>query len=171
MKKAYVKPVFLAEEFVAAASVATCLYKPNTAVNPALDLQPWMTKNDKGKYPSICTNGDQGHNIMSGELSNDDLLNYARGDGNVGDGKVTLFDTSGTTCDFVWLQPSSGVDQIQVWGDGSSDPNLVADHNGRLLKNLFDWGGQIKNFMQFFANCNATDDKHGLDYETFNFNS
>lgn len=172
MKKAYVKPVFLAEEFVAAASVATCLYKPNSEVNSPLDLRYLMQKGEDNKLPSICTNND-GHNILSGELkgNNNVLLgDYATKE----DSKVTLFDTSGTACDFVWLKPSSGVDQIQVWGDGNTtngtNPGLVADHNQRKISNLFNWNG-IQNFMQFFAGCNATDQNHGLDYNTFSFNS
>lgn len=177
MKKAYVKPVFLAEEFVAAASVATCPYKPNSAVNQALDLTEYMSNNTK-----ICTNtsnGD-GHTIMgSGVLRDESIKAYAKGSvtgdsatisNSNGDGFFSLFDTANIVCDFVWLKPSSGEDKVQVWGN---DNQLVADHSQRST--LMDWIVKGKNwskgFMWFFAGCNATEKNHGLNYEVFDFNS
>ena len=53
MKKAYVKPVFLAEEFEGTASVASCGYDADAA-NSA--LQVWHGK-------SLCTVGDSGHHV------------------------------------------------------------------------------------------------------------
>ena len=174
MKKAYVKPVFLAEEFVAEAGVATCPYKPNSAVNEKLSLEFLWTDNEK-KPPVLCNVGDAGHTVYGGELFTGNGNNHEKtellGDyAYQGDGTATLFDTSNTACDFVWLQPSGQGNIIQVWGDDKADPNLVADHSLRDITKLFNWNG-IQNFLRFFAGANAENDNHSINYSLFNFNS
>ena len=174
MKKAYVKPVFLAEEFVAAASVAACKYNPGSAVNETLSLEFLWPEGVK-KPPVLCAKGDAGHDVYGGELFDGNGQNHYKTEllGDYAykeDNTATLFDTSNRACDFVWMQPSGNGNEIKVWGDGEDTPSLVANHSSRDTSKLFYWNG-IQNFLQFFAGDAADNQNHSINYTLFSFNS
>lgn len=114
MKRAYVKPVFLAEAFEGTASVASCGYDADAA-NSA--LQVWEGK-------GLCAVGDGGHRIGKKDAAVDQWWDYAtKTEGANGkpptsdslkgfnDGAF-LFTDSQTVCDFVWNSVDS---DIGIW--------------------------------------------------------
>ena len=151
MKRAYVKPAFIAEAFEMTESVAICDRHIGQGGNHPFEID-FNTK--------ICS-GDQGHKISKGEITSEDspLWQYAVKEDNT----AYLFDGLNTTCDFVWLGPSNGEDRVQVWGQ--SPDKLAANASDR--KSLFDWLGNQMSFMKFFGGCEAGENNHGLNYKTF----
>lgn len=165
MKKAYVKPVFLAEEFVLSDNVvAACGISVNTSMPLYFDENTHMCFNTKSG------GSDSGHQASKGDLdlSYDGTMSYweyAREDKSTsvyqdGNGQdVTfnnanayLFSSSYTTCDFVWPNDQKNDKYVYVWN--SCDVSLRT-----TLKSV----GQL--FADFFFNNNAGEGNHTPGYE------
>ena len=157
MKKAYVKPVFMAEEFVATASVASCGYNvsdPNSA------LQVWHTMH-------LCTNTSCSHQIggNQGNLTYDanNWWGYAtdtpgaRPTSDSTDGlndAAYLFTDAQTVCDFVW---SSKTSNVGIWtGTQGDKTTAISDSNNRT--NAF--VTLINDFSNFFHIPASQNDQH-----------
>ena len=165
MKKAYVKPVFLAEEFVAAASYATSCGA--ATINSALTIKPG---------DNVCGEKIDGHTAGKGkaEINNDYIgvwpdtaggkysyWDYAKQN----DGKSNLFSSSNYECDFLWDYYSTGKDEIYVWG------SAVAERNSLLGTIAVTVGDAIVNFANFFTNSNQTEAQHKPGYMGQSFQS
>lgn len=114
MKKAYVKPVFLAEEFENTMSVAACEYHASS--KPA---QIW-------RGTPLCSVGDSGHGVggdpgTGKKVEVNNWWDYATNtkeatDANPNTGTYNdgayLFTSGSTTCDFVW---NSTTDTVKIW--------------------------------------------------------
>lgn len=145
MKKAYVKPVFVAEEFEGTASVATCTPNYNPTTTPMKvykDLQVCEHKNngheigkgsgDVKNYWSYATNG--AYTSAPKEQEND--LNKA----------AFLFTSGQQECDFVW---NSYDGEIGVWYD--KQDQLQADMKVRDVSLVESIIKTVANdFMSFF---------------------
>ncbi len=160
MKKAYVKPVFLAEEFEATGSVAACVY--HVTNNPA---QIW-----EGMY--MCARQDGGHAIggqngQKGEIQNWwDYATNTKGatdanpkSGTYNDGAY-LFTSGSTTCDFVW---NSKTDNIKIWTSEQDNLNTAiwdsTKREGGFLTKVWD------TFAGFFLGNSADYESHTPVYE------
>ena len=143
MKRAYVKPVFLAEAFEGTASVAVCDYHANN--NPA---QIW-----EGML--MCQKGDQGHAIGGQNGQKGDVQkwwDYATNTKNATDANpktgsyndgAFLFTSGSTTCDFVW---NSKEDNIKVWTKNENDlSSAIWDPSQRI-------NGFLTKVADLFAN-------------------
>ena len=145
MKKAYVKPVFLAEVFEGTASVATCTQ----------DYDP--TKNLMQVYNGlrVCEHQNEGHEIGKGQGDVKKFWSYATNefyksgpDAPVSDlNSAAFLLTSGQKeCDFVWNSYDGG---IGVWYD--KDDKLQADMNARDVSLVSSIIKTVANdFMSFF---------------------
>lgn len=156
MKKAYVKPVFMAEEYELTASVAGCEYSPSKP------FEIW-----KGTY--ICASG-QGHSVGQGNPTDDPVLGYwdyatagryqnydtkfeghgyQMGNEGTNNGAY-VFTGAETQCDFVW---NSYNGDIGVWKD--SNNNLIKNETDR--SNEGSWIDRLGyTFMQFFRTANSS---------------
>ena len=159
MKKAYVKPVFLAEEFEGTMSVASCGYD---ATN--MELQIWHGK-------QLCVKQHNGHYVgkKPGEVADwwDYATNTSSAKGNpptsasldgYNDGAF-LFTDSQTVCDFIWNSVDS---DVGIWtsekGNSSKAIWDVETRNNSILnQNLF--VTFIKGFADFFG-IEADEDKN-----------
>ena len=146
MKKAYVKPVFIADEYEMTVSVAGCKTRSN-APHEIWKLDP-------------CSCGAPGHEIdKTGGAPVKDYWNYASNGnesnyshGNMGDNNGSfIFTDDMLQCDFVWNEPGG---QVGVWKDKQTNA-LVSDYSQRYFGeegtntgSLIDWVGS--NFMSFF---------------------
>lgn len=144
MKKAYVKPVFLAEVFEGTASVATCTQ----------DYDP--TKNLMQVYNGLqaCEHGNKGHEIGHGSSPVNEYWSYATNGSSTNPTKPVddpnsaayLFTSGQQECDFVW---NSYDGEIGVWYDNNN--NLQANMKDRDVSLI---GSIIKtvanDFMSFF---------------------
>lgn len=133
MKKAYVKPVFLAEEFEGTASVAACEYRASH--DP---LEVWNERN-------ICSVGDNGHFIgkVPGASVNKwweyategmanpqvEFTNPTSNNFDAYNDTAYLFTDGQTVCDFVWNGMGS---QVGIWTSEEGNVNTsVSDHTKR----------------------------------------
>lgn len=146
MKKAYVKPVFLAEEFVAASSYAVGTCGPGTI------SQPWVI--NKGDL--ICNkNGkaDNGHKVgQNKQCGLDDAYTYDTnitnwGYAEKGDNQVTLF--ASKLCDFLWNPAGGNTDEVSVWNQDRTESKVVW------------WTG----ILAFLAGPSPSEEKHTIAYE------
>lgn len=145
MKKAYVKPVFMAEEYEMTASVAGCRTRSNAP------HEIW--KNDP------CSCSAPGHEIdKTGGAPVSDYWDYAsNGHANsyehdkmgVNNGSF-IFTDDMLQCDFVWNQPGG---KVGVWTDKETGA-LVSDFDQRELSEESNVGSVVAwigdNFMSFF---------------------
>ena len=160
MKKAYVKPVFLAEEFVAASSYATSC---GVSQNKPFDLYLGM---DFCKNEGNTSDGDKGHYVGG---SPDATLDNAKGtimsawhyDGKYSnwtyalkeDNKATIF--LDVKCDFCWDPSTGNSGPVYVWNDVTTE-NRTEKYTGGDIA----WG-----FSKFFAGANPDDKKHSVAFE------
>lgn len=157
MKKAYVKPVFLAEAFEGTASVASCGYDADAA-NSAIQI--WHGKN-------LCTVGDGGHYVgkdngnkhpdvaqwwdyatnTNGANTNPPKSNSLSGFNN----GAYLFTDGQTVCDFVWNSVDSDVGIWTSEKDNASTAiwDVTVRNNSVFNQNLF--VTFIKGFAAFFG--------------------
>lgn len=168
MKKAYVKPVFFAEEFAGTSSVAACEY--NAKQNA---LQIWEGRN-------LCLNGKCAHEIgkKTNEVSNwwDYATNTEGADANkpssdslsgYNDGAY-LFTDGQTVCDFVW---NTGGSQVGIWTSAKDDSSTAIwddeKRTGTLGVNLF--VTLITAYSNFFGIEPDKSDQHlpGVNNEVF----
>ena len=152
MKKAYVKPVFLAEEFVAETSYANSACGISSGKAFTLYI-------DDNNPQHLCTHSPcKGHDMTSssvvytGENSfivdsekNTDTMtywNYAT----KSDNEATLFSFGAVDCDFMWK--TNGQDQVSAWKyvDNDTRASLIKSTN-----NIFDLIiTGLGSFSQFF---------------------
>lgn len=154
MKKAYVKPVFLAEEFVAASSYATSCgvsqYSP-FELKVGMDL---CNGDDNGHYVggSSATAEYPAQGTISEKWYKDSQYTnwtYALKE----DNKATIF--MDVKCDF-WWDPNTGNDgSVYVWNDVMTE-NRTEKHT----RNHVSWG-----FFKFFTGANSDDKKHSIAFE------
>ena len=163
MKKAYVKPVFIAEEFAAASSYAAgticgvSMYTPYGLTAG----EDWAHKND-GTH--LCTadghwlvlNRDrQPTKVGSAWHIDESMTNWEYA---TADGQATLF--IGKECDFVW-DPSSGPNgAVSVWDDVDVD-----DRNE--LYTGWENGGKndLWGFLKFFTGKDEKDPNHLIPFD------
>lgn len=165
MKKAYVKPVFVAEEFVLSDSVAAaCPINVNTSMPLFFDENTVMCFNpNSGK-------GDNGHQASKGDLGlsyEGDMTywDYARADKSTSEyqdgngqnvsfnnGNAYLFSSSYTTCDFVWPNSETNDKDVYVWNSWEVS-----------LRTTLHSVGQI--FSDFFFNAKSNEDNHTPGYQ------
>ena len=158
MKKAYVKPVFLAEEFVADASVAACT---RSSIYEALELKRGDTtlcdqncghaigKGSEYHIDDLYTHDDiEVSDGVIPDVNKNTYWQYAQAE----DGKVTLFNQNNCECDFLWSYENTGtVNEVKVWGSTAKDER---PNNG-----IFGTGWSLVKF--FLGNSTS----HGLGYD------
>ena len=167
MKKAYVKPVFVAEEFEGTENVASCAYGADQNA-----LQVW-----KGSY--LCKVGDGGHTVGKKDYDAKDWWEYATETPGANETPPTssnltgynngayLFTDGQTVCDFVWSDSSS---KVGIWTSeaGKTDKAISkeSDRTGTLNVNLF--VTFISSFSQFFG-IEPDNDQHvpGINNKAF----
>lgn len=161
MKKAYVKPVFLADSFVMTANVAAC----KTGVDRALKLYTGLDVCAGCNGDTIKTNkGYVGQTYADFEDGSKTYWQYAGGTDNPTTSDAYLFNTSSldyAKCDFLWT-PTSSQDMsstIWVWNDESRTQD--AETGKWNIRDTF------RTFAQFFCGNNGTDKQH---YPTYNDN-
>ena len=144
MKKAYVKPVFLAEVFEGTASVATCTQ----------DYDP--TKNLMQVYNGLraCEHTNNGHEIGKGQAPVNNYWSYATNGSSDNPTKAVedlneaafLFTSGQQECDFVWNSYDGG---IGVWYD--KQDQLQANKDDRDVSLVESIIKTVANdFMSFF---------------------
>lgn len=135
MKKAYVKPVFLAEEYELTQSVAVCDLSGSAPLNINLNTV-------------LCQGGDNGHEFNTsseaykgiyGKDANKADVTYWQYAGDHGTTDHALFADDELNCDYVW---DNYEDNVGVWRPGEKEG--VTNLGGYFV----DWLG-IK-FSQFF---------------------
>lgn len=149
-KRIYEKPVYIAQTYVTASSIAKC-GAPVSEGPRAI----W-----KGMDACSATGNDQGHvvggqNGKQGVVGMDDIWNtYAGGTDSQGTTGAYLFDASNTTCDFVW---SKGSD-VAGWSKTEGQQDWTNDMS--LRKYVVSFGSA---FMSFFTGTGIGDDNknHG----------
>lgn len=169
MKKAYVKPVFVAEEFVAAASYATSCGP--ASINRAITI-------NKGDI--ICNGRDNGHTAGKDSNGKDAVINtdyigtwpdgkqspYTYWDyANQNDGKSDLFSSNNYECDFLWDYYSTGKDEMYVWG------SATAERDSSLGTIAVKIGETIVNFANFFTHSSQGLNEHKPGYMGQSFQS
>lgn len=151
-KRIYEKPVYIAQAYVTASSIAKCDYKVGdpSGVTSALELVKDTT--------SLCTVGDGGH-IVGQDNKNPEVnkyWGYATNNNAEGD-KAFLFDSTNFACDFVWNGQN---DAVHGWG--SSKDALISDPGQRTSSSgLAELG---KQFLYFFTGNNPQNDNHKPGY-------
>lgn len=150
MKKAYVKPVFLAEEFEGTVSVASCQY--NVDAQTKIQVYDGLHICDVPCSHSIGGNNGQG---TKGDVQ--DWWNYATEtktgnnmDGKGGPDNAYLFTSGQIECDFVWNSQGS---QVGIWTQFQDQLNTaISEHNNRIKKEgwnpVISW---INSFKDFFG--------------------
>ena len=161
MKKAYVKPVFLAEEFVAAASYASGACGPASVNEPLLfkqkDVLCDQCNGDKAGGTGAGINDKYKYTDDNGKLVTHDKLNYWD---YAGTNDAKMFNGGLFECDFIW-EPTSATDNtttVWVW-----DAVNVADRVLGRITNTF------MSFTNFFAGNNGTQEKHNPGYKQQSF--
>lgn len=168
MKKAYVKPVFLAEEFSGTANVASCAYGATQS-----ELQVW-------KGSSLCKVGDGGHTVGKKNYDAANWWEYATETAGANKNPPTsaslngynngayLFTDGQYVCDFVWSDSDA---QVGIWTSKANDTTSAisseADRkNGILNTNLF--VTFISSFSKFFG-IEPDNENHvpGIDNKAF----
>ena len=148
MKKAYVKPVFLAEEFGMTACVASCV---GASVNSPIEIE------DDGR---LCVGPGNDHRIDADSVYG---WENAAGDGT----SVYLFTNSNIECDYLWYGEGSSV---QAWSTDKDDINSIV-WNQEARKNLtqstnYSFG---KILMNFFCGNNTGNQNHRPGYNGYAF--
>lgn len=160
MKKAYVKPVFVAEEFEGTVSVASCQY--------GVDAQTKI-----GVYDGlhICPNIHCAHDIggNNGKGTDGDVQNWwnyatetttgKNENGLNGPDNAYLFTSGQIECDFVWNSQDS---KVGIWTQFQDQWNTaISEHNNRIQKEnwnpVISW---ISSFKQFFGIPGGENDNH-----------
>ena len=161
MKKAYVKPVFLAEEFVAETSYASGACGPASVYEPLLfqknDVLCDQCNGDKAGGQGAGINDYYTYTNDEGKLVTDTTKTYWQ---YAGTNDAKMFNSGLFECDFVW-EPKNATDTtttVWVW-----DAVNVADRVlGRITNTLM-------SFTDFFAGNNGTQKKHNPGYEQHSF--
>lgn len=165
MKKAYVKPVFLAEEFVSKTSFAVT--PCDTGINGALKLEYGKNICDHCQGDKIGGNGKPSNN--GGAFVNDpydgydSYWKYATSVNMQGKNGAYLFNTSVSDyqdCDFIWNGTSYGDNTSLVYVWDAQDTQRT-DKNSLV--------STLKNFVQFFAGNSGNEQIHvpGYQHESF----
>lgn len=113
MKKAYVKPVFLAEEFVAASSYAASACKLSSSNPYTITTNQHLCTNETcDHYTSEKSMFFTGTNTfrVNGKDETKTYWEYAGGEG-----ESKLFTLGESQCDFMWK--TNGADLVTVWRD------------------------------------------------------
>lgn len=152
MKKAYVKPVFMAEEFEGLAHVtSTCGYSINDPAEVYDGVGICFKKN--GCNHTVDGSGEIDTGMYSNELT---YWEYASGAGasNEQGNDAYLFTVGNGQCDFLW---NSSNDDMGVWKtpdtytDGAVRPGLK---KGDVVSDFVNWLGI--GFSQFFFNNSSS---------------
>lgn len=156
MKKAYVKPVFLAEEFEGTVSVAACDYSSPTNHLAIYNGQSLCVIGDSGHhvggsgnggktegfvqdYWSYATNGDRSDSPTKQDYNDGYYTDLNKG--------AFLFTGGQTVCDFVW---NGGDSQVGIWTkDKDIISSAIGDADKRSLRDSFIT--MISSFSDFFS--------------------
>lgn len=166
MKKAYVKPVFLAEEFECTAAVAGCAYSAKT---PAQVFEGMHMCGDNSNDGHVIggNSGDKGF-VNKGKhngVQSPGFWDYATGgtgtyiddaphEADPNKDLAYLFTDSSTVCDFIWNSRDS---QVGVWTSKENDWN-TAIANPSLRNNAF--VTLVSSFANFFFGNSANWEGH-----------
>lgn len=170
MKRAYVKPVFLAEAFEGTASVASCQYHSGVAGNEVL-IYNGLRLCSSGNNCSHKVGGNNGGKL-DGDIQN--YWDYATNNGvttpptnnnyaNNGVDGAYLFTDGHTVCDFVW---NGGNSQVGIWTD--SERNAISDAGSRNpMTSIISWISE--SFSAFFGIQGSGSDQHkpGVNHQQF----
>lgn len=158
MRKAYVKPVFLAEEFVGVSqSVSACAY---STTNPAeVYLGVGLCNHNDGNCHSVKNNhGDISGNYTyldeNGQTKTMSYWEYAGNQNGKQGGDAFLFTVNNGQCDFLW---DSDNDNMGVWNtpDVWTNDNVRPTPDTSTLGSVVNWLG--KTFSQFFYGNSSSD--------------
>ncbi len=146
MKKAYVKPVYMAELFEVTECVATC---------PVTTSRPHLIVDDD----YLCFGGDKGHQIDATD-KNTYLSPYWDSYANADD-SANLFTSSSFECDFLWNDWGTNVFGWSTDGTADGLVSSVDDRKNTATEkwNLFDFGEGLLRF--FTGGSNADNNQHG----------
>lgn len=152
-KRPYEKPVYIAQTYATASSIAKCDYQVGDpgGVTSALELVKDTT--------SLCAVGDNGH-IVGQDNKNPEVnkyWGYATNNNAAGD-KAFLFDSTNFACDFVWNGQNGA-----VHGWGSSVDSLIYDPGQRTSTSGLTRLGE--KFLLFFTGNQPNNDNHRPGYE------
>ena len=174
MKKAYVKPVFLAEEFEGTACVAACDYhaggdNSQVLIYNTLRLCPPSNNCDhavggnsnNGKY-----DGDI-QNYWKYATNNDTLMEGPTNENYVNDTTdgAYLFTDGETVCDFVW---NGGKSQVGIWTQYENNLGSAISNAGlrELGQSFITW---VSDFAKFFGvnGIGSKEHKPGVNGQQF----
>lgn len=147
-KRVYEKPVYIAQTYVTASSIAAgCEAIPGSSAGTTKEMQLWWglnicaEKNKDGSLDGHCIGGQNGGKGAVGDYWGD----YAGGTDKPSTSQAFLFDSTNTVCDFIW----SGGNNIDAWTDVENSTTLQGD----VSKRQSGWMTTIftNGFMQFFC--------------------
>lgn len=153
-KRIYEKPVYIAQTYVTASSIASnCDYQvgdPNGAT-PGLELVKGVTV--------LCSGGKQGDSghVVGQNNKNPEVNNYWSYATNNDTDKAFLFDSTNFTCDFVWNGQND-----PIYGWGSDKQNLISDSTQRTNRSGLALLGE--KFLMFFTGNQPGNDNHKPGY-------
>lgn len=169
MKKAYVKPVFFAEEYEMTASVANCEF--NADIEKA---QIW-------EGMQMCDGKTDGHVIGgqqndAGFVNEKNLWQYATGESTADDGRISetsyyndsayLFAGKNSECDFIWNQKDGpvGIWTTQEFNNVNqiNSSNWITDVDQRKNSGFISW---IGSFAEVFFGNKAGFGQHTPAYQ------
>lgn len=176
MKKAYVKPVFLAEEFVAETSYAAtpCGISVRTQLELIDKKSMCIAKNHKNCNHVIdVTNAPVGGEYEDGYVRDDNaLIGYSQNTDNsfsywdyaTKDGTAAfLFNSSIANCDFLWS--GNNRDTVQVWN--SVDKGAADTSKGFVIGFL----DTFKSLTGLFCSNEGNGQGHVVGYDGKSFHS
>lgn len=149
MKKAYVKPVFLAEEFFMTMSIAACQYSMNNPAKIYHGVRMCSGNNHKVTWSPNATNkgtiNTKTYTAADGTVM--DYWQYSQGAADEASSDAYLFTVNNGQCDFLW---DNSNEQIGVWKtpdtfDGIRGADTMKDSEGNWLVNWL-----IGTFSGFF---------------------
>ena len=148
MKKAYVKPVYMADEFEMTACVASC---GKGSINSPIEI------NDGER---LCVGPGNDHKIKANSVFG---WNDAKSDGT----EVYLFTNSNIECDFLWYGEGS---YVQAWSTDKDDKNSIVwtqeDRKSLTAETNYSFSEIL---MSFFCGNQADNDNHRPGYGGYEF--
>ena len=155
-KRVYEKPVFIAQTYVTASSIAS---------NCDLHMGDPKTPLELTKGMNIC-GGDKGH-VLGGHGQGAPVNNYwgyattdNTGD-SLADKTAYLFDSGNVKCDFVWNGST-----VSGWTTEQGGNTLQSDVSGRRVGWLWSFG---YGYVDFFGGPRPQNDNHRPAYGESNF--
>ena len=152
MKRAYVKPMFVAEEYEMTECVASC--GKGSINQPAI-----ITKGVR-----LCSGNGQDHTFKK---DSDLQAVYGWSEAQKDKTSAYLFTNSNIECDFLWY---GGDSDVQAWSTNKDDINSIVwkqeDREKLTADKNYSFG---KKFMEFFFGIGADNENHKPGYNGYEF--